>query len=256
MVRLPISGELARWRPSSGYDDVALADSRPGLAGALAHVSPAVDLPSGLDAESLPVGDLDLLVVARRRELRGDSIVAEGSCAQCGALVDVQFSLAAYADHHRPRASRVAVASGDGWFTLRSADISFRPPRVADVLAAVDARDPRSALLASCTRGAPTARQSRTVERALATVAPTLRADVAGTCPECAAPVLLDVDARELCMTELRFLAVSVFDDVNLLASVYHWSHDAILGLPTATRRRYADLIAGRSRFGLEVPVA
>ena len=40
----------------------------------------------------------------------------------------------------------------------------------------------------------------------MATLGPTLRADVAGSCPECEAGVLLDVDARELCLTELRFL--------------------------------------------------
>jgi len=256
MIRLRISSMPAQWRPATGHDDIALADSRPGLAGALGYVARAATLPSGVDAASLPVGDLDLLVVARRRELHGDTLVAEGRCGQCASVVDVQFSLAAYADHHRPRPSRIAAPAGDGWFTLRSDNVSFRPPPVADVLAAAGTDDPRGALLASCTRGALTPRLARTVERALATVAPTLRADVAGTCPECEAPVLLDVDARELCMTELRFLAASVYDDINLVASVYRWTQDAILDLSSTRRRRYADMIAGRTGAELEVPVA
>jgi hypothetical protein len=256
MTRLPISGVQAYWRPATGHDDIALADSHPGLAGALGYVDRAATLPSGIDAASLPVGDLDLLVVARRRELRGDTLVAEGRCGQCASVVDVEFSLAAYAHYHRPRPSRIATLSGNGWFTLRSDDVSFRPPTVADVLAAAGAKDPRGALLASCSRGAVTPRQARTVERSLASVAPTLRADVAGTCPECEAPVLLDVDARELCMTELRFLAASVYDDINLVASVYRWAQDAILDLPSTRRRRYADMIAGRTGVELEVPVA
>jgi len=250
MIRLPISGALAHWRPATGTDDMALADSQPGLAGARAYVAGSALLADGspVDAGALPVGDLDLLVVARRRELRGDTLVAEGRCEQCGAPVDVQFSLAAYADHHRPRPSRRVSTAGPGWYLLAAHQIGFRLPLVADVLTAADADDPRAALLAGCTRpsltGGP-ARVARAVEQAMALLAPTLRADVAGSCPECAAAVLLDVDARELCMSELRFLAGSVYDDVNLIASVYRWSQDAILELPSARRRRYADLIAG-----------
>jgi hypothetical protein len=256
MIRLPISGELAEWRPATGHDDIALADSRPGLAGALDVVSSAVAFPTGADASSLPVGDLDLLVVARRRDVRGDTLVAEGRCARCDAIVDVQFSLAAYVEHHRPRASRGAAPAADGWFRLRSADVSFRVPTVGDVLGAVAVGDPRTALLSRCTRGVTSARHVRAVESALARLAPTLRADVTGSCPECGAAVLLDVDARELCMTELRFLAAAIYDDVNLIASVYRWTQDAILDLPAARRRRYADMIAGRAGAPLEVPVA
>lgn len=249
MIRLPISGVRAHWRPATGTDDMALADSRPGLAGTLAYVTRAACLPDGapLDAAALPVGDLDLLVVARRRELRGDTLVAEGQCAECGSAVDVQFSLAAYADHHRPRAARRVAEAEPGWHLLRGHEVSFRVPVVADVLAAAGADDPRAALLARCVRQPLTARTARAVEQAMATLAPTLRADVAGTCPECSAAVLLDVDARELCMSELRFLAGSVYDDVNLIASVYRWSQDAILELPSARRRRYAGLIAGQA---------
>jgi hypothetical protein len=257
MIRLPISGGRARWRPATGTDDIALADSQPGLAGALAHVARTAvlseDAGAPLDAGSLPVGDLDLLVVARRRELRGDALVAEGQCAQCASAVDVQFSLAAYADHHRPREPRRVTRAEPGWYLLHSHEVSFRVPVVDDVLAAAGAENPRAALLARCVRQPLSAKAARAVEQAMAALAPTLRADVAGTCPDCSAAVLLDVDARELCMAELRFLAASVYDDVNLIASVYRWSQDAILDLPSARRRHYAHLIAGQSA---EPPVA
>jgi hypothetical protein len=257
MICLPISGERARWRPATGHDDIALADCRPGLAGALACVSLAVE-GTDLDVSSLPVGDLDLLVLARRRELRGDSFVAEGWCAQCSAAVDVRFSLAAYADHHRPRVPRGMIDEGAGWWRLPRYEVSVRVPSVADVLAAAAADDPRDELLARCVRGPHGPATARAAERAMASLGPTLRADVAGTCPECGADVVLDVDARELCLAELRFLAATVYDDVHLIASSYGWTQDVILDLPSARRRRYADLIAGRSDFALaaaEVPV-
>lgn len=250
MIRLPISGVRAQWRSATGHDDIALADSLPGLAGALAYVARAVSDSDGtsLDPGTLPVGDLDLLVVARRRELRGDTLIAEGRCDQCDAVVDVQFSLAAYADHHRPRPARAVSPLPDepGWWHLRSLDVTFRVPVAADVLAAMGADDARAELLSNCVRGPVARRVSRAVEHAMETLAPTLRADVAGTCPECLADVLLDVDARELCLAELRFVAATVYDDVNLIASAYRWTHEAILSLPSAWRRRYADMIAGR----------
>lgn len=259
MLRLPISGELAQWRPATGHDDIALTDSAPGLAGALGCVERGVFVESGRDVSSLPVGDLDMLVVARRRELRGDTLVAEGRCEHCFAVVDVQFSVAAYADHHRPRPSRrAAVAADAGWWTLRSGDVTFRAPTVADLLAVAASDDPRAALLARCARGVLTTRTARSVESALAALAPTLRADVAGTCPECCAPVLLDVDARDLSMSELRFTAAAVYDDVNLIASLYGWSQEEILDLPSSRRRRYAEMIAGRTPelTAAAVPVA
>lgn len=250
MLRLPISGVKARWRPPNGHDDISLAGSCPGLVDAIAFVGRAVEDAEGrpLDVAGLPIGDIDLLVVERRRELRGDAFVAEGQCGPCGATVDVQLSLAEYAAHHRPRRSRAITPDGEpGWWRLIRYDLAFRAPIANDVLAVMSSAQPRTELLERCVRGTTRARAARAVERALETVAPTLRADVAGNCPECKASIQLEVDARELCLTELRFLAATVYDDVNLIASVYHWSEDAILGLASMRRRRYADLIAGRS---------
>jgi hypothetical protein len=257
VIRLPISGERAWWRPSTGHDDIALADSRPGLASALGWMSLVVE-GTGLDVRSLPVGDIDLLVVACRRERRGDALVAEGSCARCQAAVDVRFSLAAYADHHRPRVPRGVSAEDAGWWRLARHEVSVRVPSAADVLTAADADDPRRELLARCVRGTRGPAAVRAAERAMASLGPTLRADVAGTCPECGVDVVLDVDARELCLAELRFLAAAVYDDVHLIASAYGWTQDVILDMPSTRRRRYADLIAGRTDFApmpAEVPV-
>lgn len=252
MVVLPISGLQARWRPSTGRDDIALADSPSGLAGSLEYVASAVDLSGDVAASDLPVGDLDLLIVWRRREERGDTLVAEGRCGSCEARVDIRFSLAAYSAHHRPRPTRRAEDAGPGWFALRSGRATFRLPTVADVLGALTAADARRELLRRCVREPVPPSTAWAVEEAMAVLAPTLRAAVAGACPECGASVELDVDARELCMAELRRAAVGVYDDVNLIASTYGWTQDAILDLPSARRRRYAETIAGRLPSGGE----
>ena len=255
MLRLPVSGERARWRPMTGEDDIALADCAPGLLGALAFVSRSVvDADDrAIDAGALPVGDVDVLVLARRREVRGDAFVAEGTCGHCGADVDVSFSLAAYADHLRPRVPRGARQDPDEprWWTV-SAGVQVRVPTVDDVLDAAAAEDPRALLLSRCVRPYPLTAPVRVVERAMAALGPTLRSDVAGTCPECARGVLLDVDAREMCLADLRFLARAVYDDVHLIASAYGWGSDEILRMPTARRRRFAELIVGGAAHVLE----
>jgi hypothetical protein len=250
MIRLPISGLEVRWRPACGNQDLALAEGPAGLAGAIAFLQAGLEDSHGapLDAAQLPVGDLDLLVVVHRRELLGDGFVAEDTCASCSARVDVHFSLTDFAAHHRPRGARAAAPAAEpGWWRLRSADVSFRLPRAGDVLAVAGSSNARQSLEQRCVRGTLDARIRRLVDRAMRALGPTLRADVAGRCPDCCADVLLDVDARELCIAELRFLASAVFDDVHLIASAYGWSEATVLDLPSARRRRYADLIGGRT---------
>jgi hypothetical protein len=254
MLRLPISGVRTEWRASSGHDDIALADSGAGLAAALAFVHGRVVDADGspVDAGALPVGDLDLLVVARRRDLIGDSLVAEGSCARCEAAVDVRFGLGAYVSHNRGRAPRNVTAAAEGWWELSRHAIRVRVPAVQDVLSAAAASDPRGELIARCLSGTLSPAAVRAGERAMESLGPTLRAEVAGTCPECGDTVVLDVDARELCLGELRFLASLVYDDVHAIATSYGWDQDAILDMPSARRRRYADLV----RDSVSAPVS
>src|SRR4051794_29293894 len=146
---------------------MTVVDSHAGLASALALVNTCVvDADDSLvDGGALPFGDLDLLIVARRRDLLGDSLIAEGSCGQCAAAIDVRFSLSAYADHHRPRPPRGATAGEKGWWELSRHGIGVRVPSLADVLAASSASDPRAELVARCVRGTLTPSALRAAER-------------------------------------------------------------------------------------------
>jgi hypothetical protein len=253
MLRLPISGAHVRWRPVTGHDEIAVAESGVGIPAALALATACAVEVQGYPWEALPLGDLDFLVAARRREARGDTFVAAGSCGDCGEAVDVRLGITAYVAHHAPRRPRGAVPAADGWWQLNPA-LAVRVPTVGDVLAAAAEDDPRGALLRRCTRGEDGApvrggRLLTAAERGMAALAPTLRGEVDGSCPECAATVLLEVDLRELCMSDLRFLADGVYDEVHLLASTYGWSQSDILDMPVSRRGRYADLILGRSAY-------
>lgn len=251
MPRTPIAGVAYRWREASGDDDVLLRERGPGLATAIALAGRRALGEAGepLDAGALPVGDVDAIVVELRRAVLGDQLIAEGRCGACEARIDIAFSLAAYMEHRRPRPSRAAGRAEPPWWRLHRYALTFRAPTATEVLetAADGGADPAAALADRCMRGELSARARRAAERALAVVAPTLRSEVTGTCPECEADVPLDVDARELCLAELRFLGGAVLEDVHLLASEYHWGESEILQLPSSRRAAYAEYVrAGR----------
>jgi hypothetical protein len=73
-------------------------------------------------------------------------------------------------------------------------------------------------------------------------LAPSLVEDVTGDCPECGAGIAMRFDPLGYCLRELRDQALSVYDDVHVLACVYHWPEDRILSLPRARRLRYAEM--------------
>jgi hypothetical protein len=254
--RTPIARVAYRWAEATGNDDLLLVERGGGLATAVALVGRRGVGGDGapLDAGALPVGDIDALVSELRAEALGDRLIAVGRCPACAAAVDVEFSLTAFRRHRRPRRPRgVTPATDPGWWVLAHHDGTFRLPSAADVLAVEDEDVPGAVLAQRCVRvGRGGGRSTlRAAERAMAALGPTLRDDVEGTCPDCGTPVPLDVDARELCLEELRFLAHGVLEDVHVLAGEYGWGEEAILDLPVRRRAAYAELV--RASRGIPV---
>lgn len=250
MPRTPITGLPVEWREATGHDDVPLVEGHADLATAVRVLARRADFGTGGDnatgvgVRSLPVGDVDALIVALRVEALGDQLIAEGACNGCSAAVDVGFSLAAYLEHNRPRRTRLAQPTGEpGWWRLTRHDLTFRIPSAGDVLDAGSGLGARAALLAACFRGDLRAAAIRAAERALARIAPVLRTTVRGVCPECGAQADMDVDARGIALAELGFLAGSVLDEVHLVAAAYHWTEQAILDLPSGRRAAYAERV-------------
>lgn len=250
--RTPIAGVEYRWAETTGHDELMLLDRDLGLGTAVLLLGLRARSAEGqrLDAVALPVGDVDALVAELRAKALGDRMLAEGRCAACEAPVDVDFSLDGFRQHRSPRRPRgVAPAGEPGWWALPRHGVTLRPPTAGDVLAAQATADPAATLAAATVRPLPEAADPparaavAAAERALSALAPSLRDDVEGTCPECGATVALDVDVRELCVAELRFLAGAVLEDVHLLAGAYGWPEEAILDLPVKRRRAYAELI-------------
>jgi hypothetical protein len=255
---LPVSRLEVDVRQPSGTEDVLLLDAR-GLDTELAVELAARTASLGGGAEhdwsTLPVPDLDALLLLVRRAVFGDLVRTTLRCPEgdCGALVDITFGIAEYLVHHRPRRPRYVAddPAERGWYVLDTTGVRFRIPTVADLLEAASAELPDRALAERCIDPPNVAAAlRRRVERAMNALAPALVAEVTGTCPECRGRIAMLFDPVRYVLRELRDHAASLIEDVDALAARYHWSETEILALPRARRRRYAEAALEGLRAG------
>jgi hypothetical protein len=249
MPRLPVSGQEVRIRPPDGTDDLLLLESDGNTVavalGLLARMAEPED-GGGSDWAALAVTDFELLLAALRVMVLGEHVACAFDCprAGCGARCEVRFRLAEYLAPVRPRA---AIGVGEcaertGWFRLGDAPAAFRLPTAADQQAVLGAADAARRLAARCLDPPDMAAPLRVrAERAMAAMAPEVSRPVSGQCPACEALVRAGLHLPSLVVTELRRAAVGLHEEVHLLAATYHWQEAAILALPRARRRAYAE---------------
>ena len=245
-MRLPDGSDDLLLVESGRLDmDVALA-----LLGRLARK--ADDAP--LDIATLPISDVDALVLRLRQRTVGDVVSGEELCRApgCHTRVDITFSIESYLDHHRPAMpSGVVRSADDGWFTLSDAAVEFRLPCAADYVAIAGASMPEDVLLQRCVRPAGiTEEVRRRVEQAMEAMSPSLHSELEGRCPACGATVEATFDPVQYALRELYDQAAFIYEEVCAIAHFYHWSEADILALPAARRARYAELGAQQAQRG------
>jgi hypothetical protein len=253
VFRLPVDGHAVAIQPLGGAEDLLLLEAEElGIPVAVALLQRLLR-PAGceIDIWGLPASDLDAAMLALRRLLLGEHLVASVACASasCGSWLDIRFRVSDYLAHHRPeRPGDVCEAAEPGWFAVEGAGATFRLPTVSDAATAALLGDAAGALLRErCVRpaGLPDAAIER-VEAAMGALAPCLVGEVRGTCPSCGLEVGVNFDPLAFVLRELRDLSSSIYEEVHLIASRYQWSEAEILALPAARRARYAMLAASR----------
>ena len=252
-IRLPVSRAAIVLRSPAGADDVALIEARPlGLPSALAFLARLARGIDGeaIDLESLPVGDIDVLLLRLRQHLIGDVVNGEDVCPACQAPVDITFTISAYLAHHVPEAwPGVEPAGDEGWYRLADGTAEFRVPCAGDQLAIATAIEPEQALRQRCVRPNDiSASVRREVEAAMEAIAPTLYTQLEGQCPGCGAAVSTTFDPLLYTLRELRDRAMFVYEEVCAIAHHFHWSETEILTLPAVRRGRYAELAVRYAR--------
>jgi len=255
MWDLPVSRRRVTLRQPTGLDEMLLLElhgSEPAQAIAFANRLACDDM----DAATLPVSDLDTLLLRLRQALVGDRMLAETSCHApgCGARVDVAFGIESFLAHHRPQRPRLRAwqvtpcAEQAGWFTLRAAGdaaaaVRFRLPTAGDERDVAGQADAAAALMQRCLGSLPAPPAARhAVQAAMAAMAPLLAGPLAGTCPHCDAEVPVGFDPRRYVLAELRARAAFIAEEVDTLAVRYHWTERAILSLPGPRRIAYAEM--------------
>jgi hypothetical protein len=245
MIRLPVSGEAVLLRLPDGADEMAIAedDAAPIQAALRLLGRAATPAEEGTaDWSRLPVADFEVLLLHLRETVLGGTIASDIACPACREPVEVSFRIDDFIAAVRPSVPRdVAPDLLAGWFALAGA--RFRLPLVADLLAVRDAASPGAALRARCLDAVTPARLRPRIERAIARMAPEVSGPVGGACPGCGATVEALFNVPGFVVAELRRQAAEVYADVHKLAGAYGWSEAAILALPGARRRRYAELV-------------
>jgi hypothetical protein len=248
---LLVNGTALAVRDPAGTDEVFIVETPLAPLPALLELVSRVTCSAGggpVDWPSRPATDLDAAVLALRRSWVGDVIRTDTLCPApgCRERIDVSFGIADYLGHHQPRRPRgVTETSGAGWFTLPRAQVRFRIPTVADLLAASGASRPEQVLSSRCVEAPEMSRAlARRLDHALTALAPSLDDHIGGACPACGHVVAMRFDPLSYVLAELRDAFSSVYLEVHALAATYGWPEDAILALPRSRRRRYASAIA------------
>jgi hypothetical protein len=248
---LPVNGTVLAVREPTGADEIFVVETALAPLPALLELATRVTTSVAgdqLDWAGMPAADLDAAALAIRRSWVGDVIRTDTLCPTpgCRERIDVSFGIADYLGHHRPRRPRGVTGTPDaGWFTLPQAQVRFRIPTVADLLAASGASLPEQVLADRCVEAPGVSRAlARRLDRALAALAPSLDDSLGGACPACGQAMTMRFDPLSYVLAELRTVFSGVYQEVHALAAAYGWPENAILALPRCRRRRYASLIA------------
>ena len=74
-------------------------------------------------------------------------------------------------------------------------------------------------------------------------MAPELSRQIAAACPDCGAMVEVTLSVPRVVIAELKRESARIYDEIDLIASAYHWPEAEILALPQPRRRFYAERI-------------
>jgi hypothetical protein len=252
MFDLPISGLRVRLRVPEGRDELLFAEGAAGMhpawlrVEAVRRLAPPVDESTTWDG--LPYADVDAALLALRRRMNGDRLVAEVRCSSCFAWCDSELSIMDFLRANRPRRVADVDRRPNGWFAWcpsgrdQDREVRFRSPSVAAVLESTETADAAQFLLQSCVdaEGFDSPEIAPRVSGLLEKLAPPLAGVIRGVCPHCGHKMRGWFDPGAFVLTELQQHASAVFEHVHLLARAYGWTEDAILSLPSRRRAIYA----------------
>ena len=249
LIILPVEGREVRLKAVDGASEMLIAEAR-GEPARLALdllervAEPADDGPA--DWGGLTVTDFEALVLGLRLDLFGAQVRSDFQCPEpgCDERIEMEFSLLDYLGAVRPRRPKGVEPAADrpGWWRL--GELEFRLPSARDQLLAQASADGAGRLAELCLGPGPVTPAARAkVERAMAAMAPEVSGPVEGRCPGCGAGLRAMFHAPSFVIGEMRRAFGLLGEEIDLIASSYHWSEAEILAMPRARRQAYAERI-------------
>jgi hypothetical protein len=199
------------------------------------------------ECAELPIGQRDGALVAMRAATFGPQLNLGAACPNCRARLDVSMVTDALAIEAPAPQDAPSVQVGGRVFGVRPADSRDLamiaaipdPVRAREVLArrclvSRDGVEPPLLL-------AP--EEVSAVAEALAAVDPAADPYVSLNCVACSASWDAPVDISQILAADIADAARALFAEVHELASAYHWSEAAILGMTADRRQAYLQLV-------------
>lgn len=252
-----VEGELRKevvLKPLTGMLELELAEA--GTARASASLPEAItrllttaiatlgNKPATADrVADMSVGDRQHLTRMLGTVLGSDLLWLTCLCSSCGEKFDLEI-----------RQSKLPVkARGAGYpertVSFRGQSVTVRSPTGRDQAAIAQEASEETAtaaLLERLVSGDADFRVAKlgedevaVLEAAIEEMAPEVAEEAMADCPECGANNRIEIDPY----LTLSAATPTIYEEVHLLASTYHWSEAAVLALPKDRRKRYLSLI-------------
>ncbi|MEI6682110.1 MAG: hypothetical protein WCO44_05760 [Bacteroidota bacterium] len=229
-------------RELTGADESSAGENN--TAGVLSLLEPLIikeTAPEGFHANRIVTADRDRLIARLYISLYGTKIASTLACEGCQEKFDLDFSLDDLLAHFHP--GQVQIPE-DGIYEA-GPGIRFRLPAGADELATsgYDAKTAEKMMLERCLISGDPETDGKTVQLKMADIAPLLSQEMNAVCPECSQVQKVLFDMQSFFMTRFLRERQDLEEEVHLIASRYHWSHQEIVSLPRSLRKKYAALI-------------
>jgi hypothetical protein len=186
---------------------------------------------------SMAQRELELLLL--RRITFGDVLRGYASCFSCAARLEFEVHVSSIID----RVRELNAPAEAGW-RHKNAVFAMRQVTTRDLVALASASEPRSHLLALCTRSDSPDGPTVADCEAMAVEQFNRLNEGAETrfslqCAECSETAQMDLDIGRFLWAEVRHAAVNAFREVHELAAAYGWSETEILGMSSMRRATY-----------------
>ena len=208
----------------------------------------------------LPLGTRDRLLLEVRGETIGRALEAMAGCPSCGEMLE--FGLAIedlLADNAGDPPPGEEESSREHEAAVAGYELRFRLLNSTDLLAVAacpDLEAARAALVERCVLGArrdaaevaaadlPQEVVAALAER-LADSDPQAETLIDLSCPACGDAWRTELDLSGFVWEEIQVRALSLFDEVDILARAYGWSEAEILALDAVRRHVYMERVIG-----------